>query len=240
VRRLCSLVLILSFAGVTTKLSAQLPIAGGGPAAPAVEMLLAQTGPLHLTDAQVVRLAAIARRAEDRHRALRTRLDSLRPRRALGGPDSTARRTREAFPTDLFECEREASHNDLRDALAVLSPDQQARAWEMAAARRGMGFGPGAMPRIGRSETARRGSFVPAEHRPSSDGPARRPSADTKSAQRHDQRPNTVSDKVARLRILDEARVVNDRARARMVAADVRVRHTPPSMCGDRSTVGRI
>jgi hypothetical protein len=97
-------------------------------------MLLSQTGTLQLTDAQVVRLAAIARRTEDRHRALRTKLDSLRPRRAAG--DSAARRERPAPPTDLFERERDASHADLRDALAVLTADQQARAWEMMSARR--------------------------------------------------------------------------------------------------------
>jgi hypothetical protein len=110
-------------------------------------MLLSQTGSLQLTDAQVVRLAAIARRAEDRHRLLRTRLDSLRPRRAPG--DSTARRPRERPPTDVFEREREASHSDLRDALAVLSPDQQARAWEMIATRRAMPFPRGSMRRDG-------------------------------------------------------------------------------------------
>lgn len=103
-----------------------------GPAA--AEMLLSQTGALQLTDAQVVRLAAIARRTEERHRALRTRIDSLRPRRAPG--DSAARRERMTPPTDLFERERDASHVDLRDALAVLTADQQARAWELMSARR--------------------------------------------------------------------------------------------------------
>ena len=107
---------------------------GGAPAAPVVNMLLSETGALQLTDAQVVRLAAIARRAEERHRALRTRLDSLRPRRAPG--DTTARRERMAPAVDLLERERDASHTDLRDALAVLTADQQARAWEMMAARR--------------------------------------------------------------------------------------------------------
>jgi hypothetical protein len=105
---------------------------------PAAAMFLSQTGALQLTDAQVVRLAAIARRSEDRHRALRTRLDSLRPRRAPG--DSTARRERMAPPAGLFEREQEASHADLRDALSVLTADQQARAWEMMAARVAMSF----------------------------------------------------------------------------------------------------
>lgn len=105
---------------------------------PAVEMLLSQTGPLQLTDVQVVRLAAIARRADERHRALRTRLDSMRPRRAPG--DSATRRERPMPPTDLLERERDASHADLRDALAVLTADQQARAWEMFATRPGASF----------------------------------------------------------------------------------------------------
>jgi hypothetical protein len=113
-------------------------------------MLLSQTGTLQLTDAQVVRLASIARRAEDRHRALRTRLDSLRPRRT---PDDSARRGRTGPPTDLFDREREASHADLRDALSVLTADQQARAWEMMAMRRAP------MPFIGQGGRGRDGSF---------------------------------------------------------------------------------
>ena len=139
-RRLLVGLLIASAAGAVS-LSAQQPqgrgpVPGAMPFGPAAaEMLLSQTGALQLTDVQVVRLAAIARRSEDRHRALRTRLDSLRPRRAPG--DSAARRARMAPPIDLFERERDASHADLRDALAVLTVDQQARAWEMMAARRG-------------------------------------------------------------------------------------------------------
>ena len=141
-------VLILSL-GAASMLRAQGPMPGGAgrPGMPGVEMFLSQAGPLQLTDAQVVKLAAIARRADDRHRVLRTRLDSLRQRRAPG--DTTARRQREAPPIDLFEREREALHNDLRDALAILSPDQQARAWEMVAARRAMGFARAPMRRDG-------------------------------------------------------------------------------------------
>jgi len=142
-RRLLAGLLIASAAGAVS-LSAQQPqgpgpIPGGMPFGPAAaEMLLSQTGALQLTDAQVTGLAAIARRTEERHRALRTRLDSLRPRRAAG--DSVGRRERPAPPADLFERERDASHADLRDALAVLTADQQARAWEMMAARRAMPF----------------------------------------------------------------------------------------------------
>jgi hypothetical protein len=135
------LVSCFGFAGTALAQGPARPMAmmNGGPP-PGVEMLLSQTGALQLTDAQVVRLAAIARRAEDRHRALRTRLDSLRPRRAPAARDSSSRRERPMPPTDLFERERDASHADLRDALAVLTADQQARAWEMIAARRAMPF----------------------------------------------------------------------------------------------------
>ena len=155
--------LIVSTAGAM-RLSAQQPQGPGpGPASmegmpfgpPAAQMFLSQTGALQLTDAQVVRLAAIARRAEDRHRALRTRLDSLRPRRAPG--DSAGRRERPAPPTDLFERERDASHADLRDALSVLTADQQARAWEMMSARRAMPFAR-AIGRTGRRDGPERRS----------------------------------------------------------------------------------
>ena len=100
------------------------------------ERLLGQTGELRLTDQQVVRLAAIARRADDRRRALRTRMDSLR---VTLRADTTARRRRFApdapLATDLQRM-RDQSRADLRDALSVLTPDQQAQAWEMRSLRR--------------------------------------------------------------------------------------------------------
>jgi hypothetical protein len=171
-RRITVLVSTFSLAGLTGSLSAQAraPMGRGGApggapfGVPGAEMLLSQTGALQLTDAQVVKLAAIARRSEDRRRALRTRLDSLRPRRVPG--DTTRRGLREGMlPTDLLTRERDAAHADLRDALAVLSPDQQASAWEMIAARRPMGFPGGAMPRDGGRPGGRSGA--PLQRRPS-------------------------------------------------------------------------
>jgi len=107
----------------------------GDPAA----MLLARTGDLQLTDAQVVRLAAIARRSADRRRALRASVDSIRPPMMAGGrPDSSARaafRARAGSMRARMEQMRDAQHNDLRDAIAVLTADQQAHAWEMMAGR---------------------------------------------------------------------------------------------------------
>ena len=127
---------------------AQAPGAPGAPAAPLMArpmdpaaMLLARTGELQLSDAQVVRLAAIARRSADRRRAMRASFDSMRPP-MMGGaarPDSAARATFRARADAIrarMEQARNAQHTDLRDAIAVLTADQQARAWEMMAARR--------------------------------------------------------------------------------------------------------
>ena len=106
--------------------------------------LLGRTGELHLTDAQVVKLAAIARRAADRRTAMRATLDSVRPAMGRGGmtADSAGRaqmrqRMQQAQPamerirTQLAD----QSRTDRRDAIAVLTPDQQAQAWEMISAR---------------------------------------------------------------------------------------------------------
>ncbi len=118
------------------------PGAGGDPAS----HFLAHTGDLKLTDQQVTRLAAIARRAGDRRTALRARVDSMRaanrPQAPNGAPDgmpgATPRATRlprPAVPPMLNAAEvqrlRDQSHAELRDAIAVLTADQQATAWEM-------------------------------------------------------------------------------------------------------------
>ena len=106
----------------------------GGPAA--AEMLLANTGRLQLTDQQVSRLAAIARRSEARRQALRASMDSARTRFGGGAAVDTAARRQfaERMRTEMTRA-REQSQTDRRDAIAVLTPDQQARAWEMIAAR---------------------------------------------------------------------------------------------------------
>lgn len=123
---------------------AALPLALGaqGPThQPAVEFLLARTGTLQLTDQQVVKLAAIARRAADRHKAMHASFDSLRMQMRRGGDSAGRERHRGAPPQELmaaFEKERDAAHADLRDAIAVLTPDQQARAWELVSEHHGM------------------------------------------------------------------------------------------------------
>jgi hypothetical protein len=115
------------------------PMAGGPPAA---KLLLSNTGELGLTDQQVVRLAAIARRAEARRASIRAAMDSARTRFTPG--DTAGRRQ---FATRMrAEAERAQEQNrvDQRDAIAVLNADQQAKAWSMVANRgRGMRGAPG-------------------------------------------------------------------------------------------------
>src|SRR5437764_13957062 len=87
---------LLSFAAAAA-LSAQNP--GGPPPGPigpppdggasaGAQFMLGHTGELDLTDAQVVRLAAIARRSEARRRSMRAEMDSARER---FGPESGPR-----------------------------------------------------------------------------------------------------------------------------------------------------
>ncbi|HEX5074705.1 MAG TPA: Spy/CpxP family protein refolding chaperone [Gemmatimonadaceae bacterium] len=112
---------------------------GGGALDDPAQFLLAQTGELNLSDAQVTRLAAIARRSAERRRALRAQMDSMRAQRGPGvaRPDSAERaRMRQRFEQmrPAMERLRDQAQADRRDAIAVLTPDQQARAWERVAA----------------------------------------------------------------------------------------------------------
>jgi Spy/CpxP family protein refolding chaperone len=174
-----------------------------GPLANTAEFLLSQTGELRLTDAQVTRLAAIARRSAERRRAMRERLDSLRPERTPGArPDSATRaqlRQRAERMRPQMERLREQMQADRRDAIAVLTPDQQGQAWErvaiagraMRAGRgpRGMGMRREGMRRDGmhRGEFGHRGSErrrfgppdgAPRERRPGMPGAGPRPAED--------------------------------------------------------------
>lgn len=129
---------------------------GGAPlaGARAAEAFLSRAGELQLTDAQVVRLAAIARRAHAQREAQRTAMDSMRARMMASPPaDSAARAARratmQATMRGTMESVRAQNETNLRDALAVLNADQQARAWQARMGREGAarggrrGFGPG-------------------------------------------------------------------------------------------------
>jgi hypothetical protein len=118
------------------------PGGGGNPIGATSDFLLAHTGDLALTDAQVVRLAAISRRADTRRKAALARMDSAMraPRPAPG--DSAGRRRFTPPSADRMQQSRDQLHNDIRDAIAVLTPDQQASAWMMIAARPALGARP--------------------------------------------------------------------------------------------------
>lgn len=107
-------------------------------------MLLAQTAALKLNDQQVTRLAALARSAESQQSVVRASMDSMH--RAMMGAATGAGRPGGATPppqmTPAMEARMRAVHDQMhantRDALAVLTPDQLASAWET---RGGMGGG---------------------------------------------------------------------------------------------------
>jgi Spy/CpxP family protein refolding chaperone len=145
----------------------------GGAVDDPAQYLLAHTGELNLTDAQVTRLAAIARRSAERRRAFRAQMDSIRPAQGVAGgrPDSAARaQMRQRFEKmqPAMQRLRDQSQTDRRDAIAILTPDQQARAWERIAAsgrmqRGGMGrgFRPGRGMSGGRMGMRGPGQFGP-------------------------------------------------------------------------------
>ena len=110
---------------------------GASPIGATADFLLAHTGDLALTDAQVVKLAAISRRTEARRKALVARMDSARAatRPAPGdsvGPGGRRRGPAGPPPAELQRA-RDQLHTDVRDAIAVLTTDQQANAWMMIA-----------------------------------------------------------------------------------------------------------
>ena len=143
----------------------------GRPGLDPASMLLSRTGELKLTDAQVGRLAAVARRSADRRTAMRASGDSLRTALRARATDSTRRAgLREPNPAirSMMEKAQQGAHADLRDALAVLTPDQQATAFEMIA--RGKNRSGGGM-REGRG--MRRGGGMRERGRPGMDGPQR-------------------------------------------------------------------
>jgi hypothetical protein len=125
---------------------------GGAPMmAPQIDvasMLLSHTGDFKLTDQQVTRLAAIARRTADRRQAMRASMDSMFASRR-GSPGAAPTQGPPPAARAFAERMRDQAHNDLRDAIGVLTVDQQAMGWEMMARRgaggrtRAFGGGPG-------------------------------------------------------------------------------------------------
>jgi hypothetical protein len=121
-------------------------VAPMGPGGDVASFLLSHTGDLKLSDQQVTRLAAIARRSADRRQSTMRTMDSLMSR----GPQrrDSAGRGRFAPSSELRATAdrlRDQRHADLREALGVLTPDQQATAWELSAMRGGAWMARGPM-----------------------------------------------------------------------------------------------
>ena len=102
------------------------------------EMFLAHTGDLQLSDAQVTKLAAIARRSEARQKATQARMDSSmksmheRVEVSRDGNGNGAPRAMMMMRMPMpSEADRKAQHEDDREAFSVPTPDQLATAWEM-------------------------------------------------------------------------------------------------------------
>lgn len=122
------------------------PMGPMGPGGDVASFLLSHTGELELSDQQVTRLAAIARRSADRRQAAMRSMDSAMAR---GPRRDSAGRGRFAPSPELratAQRMRDQRHSDLRDALGVLTPDQQATAWELSAMRGGAWMARGPMP----------------------------------------------------------------------------------------------
>lgn len=111
-----------------------------GPGPSLVSVLLAHTAELKLTDQQVVRLAAVARRVADERRTMRARMDSLM--RTGRGRGAGVQPVRPPVAVADLERLRDQRRADIRDALSVLTADQQADAWMMRG-RQGGGLGGG-------------------------------------------------------------------------------------------------
>jgi hypothetical protein len=154
-----------------------MPRAGGpgGPSGGFASMLLAGVADLKLTDAQVTRLAAIARRTAEQRRPMQTRMDSLRRVMREPGNDSARRdammRRGEAART-LMEQVATQERAARRDALAVLTTDQVAQLFEMRERRMaGAPMGGNGQRRMMRRGAQGRGQgMAPRERQP---GPGR-------------------------------------------------------------------
>ncbi len=184
-RRSVPMFLALMALAAPAGVRAQLPGGGmpgmrmgaGMPGMRPAEFLLARTAQLQLTDAQVVRLAAIARRGEAERQALRAGLDSMRTARRPGAPADSMRRAPRGplMPAGAdMQRLRERRHAEFKDAITVLTPDQQATLWETLSAGRGGPVRAAGFQRMGTPGAGGRGGVV----RPRRPFPGGGPTAD--------------------------------------------------------------
>ena len=151
----------------------------GPPSIDAASMLLAHTGEFKLTDGQVTRLAAIARRTADRRKTMMASMDSLR--RAHDAARASGTDVREEPSPAMraqFDRMREQGRADLRDAITILTPEQQAQGWEMmamhAAGGQGMRGAPGMSGPAG-DRGGNQGGPPPGRHGPGNRPPGEAP-----------------------------------------------------------------
>lgn len=97
----------------------------------AAQAFLSHTAELKLTDQQVVKLAAIARRVDAMHKSMMAKMDSMHA--AMGRGDSAMRQPMmpPAQMQQMHDQMMTQVRTDVKDALAVLTPDQLADAWIM-------------------------------------------------------------------------------------------------------------
>lgn len=100
-----------------------------GPGPGVASMLLGHTAELKLSDQQVTRLAAIARRTDERHKAMRATMDSLMKAHHAARAADRDMRDGMADMAPMHEKMMQAERADVKDALGVLTLDQQADAW---------------------------------------------------------------------------------------------------------------
>lgn len=116
-------------------------------------MLLVQTAELKLSDQQVTRLAALARSAESQRTAMRATMDSMHRTMMANHGAPNAPPAMSAEMEARMKAAHDQMHANIRDALAVLTPDQLATAWEHVHAMHGPGMmggmreGAGPMPK---------------------------------------------------------------------------------------------
>ena len=175
-----------------------------GPGGDVASFLLAHTGELKLSDQQVTRLAAIARRFV-RPPAGGDAGDGLAHVRAVPQRRDSAARGRFAPSPELraaAERLRDQRHADLRDALGVLTPDQQATAWELSARRGGswMARGPGPAGSAGGWAPGRPGGafVVGRDHVTAGAVSGRLPTAPVRAPDLHAHRPDATPRQVPR------------------------------------------
>jgi hypothetical protein len=131
-------VVALALVGIVAPVAAQGPGGGArgfgrGPLQNAAEFLLSNSTALELSNDQVVRLAELARTSEARQQEVREQMQGVRPQtRDQQQIDPAVREQMRG----MMEQRRTELTSEREQAIAVLSTEQQAQAWELLASAR--------------------------------------------------------------------------------------------------------